>query len=194
MPRKVVHTRTIVVEVFDEGDGTMSIEGRLQDTQPPESGYHKGGRRPNDPRPPEVLHGLSARLRVDRGTSEIVKTDGQFPHTPHDRCDEVLGWLKRLDGLSIASGYTAKSREQLGGPRGCAHMSTLLQVMANTKTAANAYFMPGTRQEKLSSFKQQLAAKGRIGLTDTCHVWKAGGSAETRVKAEIAEAEAQGII
>lgn len=194
MPRNLMHTRTIAVEVYDEGDGTLSIEGRLQDTQPPESGYHKVGRRENDPRPPLVQHGMSARFRVDRQTSRIIKTDGEFPHTPHEKCDAVVGWLGRLDGLSIASGYTAKSREQLGGPRGCAHMSTLLQVMANTKAAASAYFMPGTREERVRIFKQQIAATGKTTLTDTCHVWKAGGERDMEIRAEVAAAEAQGTI
>lgn len=185
MPRKRIHTRTIVVEVYDEGDGTMSLEGRLDDVQAEDSGYFKTRLRNQDPRPPGVLHGLSASWRIDRMTAEILDTGGAFPHTPHDGCDAVLGWLSKLKGVPIAPGFNAKHQAALGGPRGCAHMNTLLQVMANSKSAASAYFMPSTRQEQIARFKAQLSETGRVGMTNTCHMWKEGGAIEVETRQEI---------
>jgi len=194
MPRRRIHTRTITVDVFDEGDGTLSIEGRLQDSQPEDSGYFPYAQRKNDPRPPGVQHGMAARMRVDRATSDILKTDGQFPHTPHAGCETVLGSLSRLDGVRIGAGYSGKSRELLGGTRGCVHMNTLLQVMANTKGPASAYFIEGGREGALKRFREQLIETGKLGQTDTCHQWKSGGVEMTHIRAEIAALEAEGKI
>lgn len=192
MPRKRIHTRTITVEVYDEGDGTISIEGRLQDTQPEDSGYFPYALRENDPRPPGVQHGMTARMRINRETSQIVKTDGEFPHTAHEGCEAVVGRLPRLDGLRVGPGYNAKFWELLSGNRGCVHMNTLLQVMTNTRGAASSYFIQGGHVGALKRYKEQLAATGRLPTTDTCHQWKAGGVEESRIRAEIGALEAEG--
>lgn len=192
MPRKHIHTRTITVDVYDEGDGTLSVEGRLQDTQPEDSGYFPYAWRLNDPRPPGVQHGMMARMRVDRVTSDILKMEGEFPHTPHNGCETVLGSLAKLNGVRIGAGYSSKARELLGGVRGCIHMNTLLQVMANTKGPASSYFMEGGRLGVLKRFKEQLAATGKVGQTDTCHQWKSEGVEMEHTRKEIAALEAQG--
>ena len=194
MPRKVIHKRTVIIEVYDEGDGTMTFEGKLEDLQPEDSGYFKARFRENDPRPPGVLHGMSANFRVDRSNGEIVRTAGDFPHTPNDGCDAVVGWLSKLDGLQIGNGYNAKAREALGGPRGCAHMNTLLQVLANTKTTAGAYFMPQDKTAWLSQSKSLIEKRGRLPNVDSCHMWRKDGPIEQSIVEQIEAAEAEGRI
>ena len=175
MERKRIHTRTIVVEVYDEGDGTISVEGNLEDVQPPESGYWKGDRRPGDKRPPGILHKMSSKMRIDQKTSEIVATGGDFPGSPYNGCTAVIGWLNKLEGLKIAPGYSQKSKDLLGGPKGCAHMNTLLQVMANTKGASGAYFVDKGRGNE--EMKKQLEAMRSYThpAVNSCHMWRMDG-------------------
>jgi hypothetical protein len=174
MQRKRIHTRTVVVDVYDEGDGAISIEGRLTDEQPLDSGYFQMKRRANDPRPPGTLHGMTASMRIDQRTNEIVKTDGAFPGRPYEGCAAVLGWLGKLDGLKITTGYTQASKERLGGPNGCAHMNTLLQVMANTRGASGAYFLSKERvmEQRLRFDPANPYVHPAI---NSCHMWRGGG-------------------
>lgn len=193
MARKLIHTRTIVVEAYDEGDGTVTLEGRLEDRQPEASGYFANRLRGNDPRPRGVIHGMSAELRVDRETATIVKAGGDFPHTPMQGCEAVMGWLSRLDGVRIAHGYTTKARELLGGPRGCSHMNALLQAMASTNNVASTYFRSPDRAVNLRQVKKLLEA-GTSKMTDTCHMWRQGGPIETQLRKELERAEAEGLL
>ena len=41
MTKKLIHTRTIVVKVYDERDDAISIEGSIEDIQPTGSNYFK---------------------------------------------------------------------------------------------------------------------------------------------------------
>ena len=175
MARKRVHTRTVVVEVYDEGDGTISIEGRLEDQQPLDSGYFQGKRRPSDARPPGVLHGMSARIRVDQKTSKILATDGEFPHRPYEGCAAMLPWLAKLDGLKITSGYSQNAKDRLGGPKGCAHMNTLLQVMANTRSASSAYFIAADRAGEMMKRRAETVESYDHPAMNSCHMWREGG-------------------
>ena len=175
MARKRIHTRTVVVEVYDEGDGTISIEGRLEDQQPLDSGYFNGKRRASDERPPGVLHGMSARFRVDQRTSKILTTEGEFPGKPYEGCGAVLPWLSKLDGLKITSGYSHNAKDLLGGPKGCAHMNTLLQVMANTRSASSAYFISAGKAEEMFKQRAQAAETYDNPALNSCHMWREGG-------------------
>lgn len=182
MARKRIHTRIIAVDVYDEGDGTISIEGRLEDTQPLESGYFQIKKRADDPRPPGVLHAMSARMRVDQKTGQIVKTEGEFPGRPYEGCAAVLGWLGRLDGLKITTGYTTAAKARLGGPKGCAHMNTLLQVMANTRGASGAYFLPKDRTGAMMKQQAELAESYAHPAIDSCHMWAKDGPILTALR------------
>ena len=182
MARTPIHTRTITVQVFDEGDGTISIEGSLQDVQPDDSRIFKQERRPGDPRPPGVVHHMMNRLTVDRATAEIVKSGGEFPGQPLAGCGAVLNWLPKLEGVKIAAGYTTKARELLGGPRGCAHMNTLLQVMANTRATASAYFGPSSDPGSGGLKKDPVTETYTHPSMNSCHMWRDDGPIVTLLK------------
>ncbi|MEE9285173.1 MAG: DUF2889 domain-containing protein [Dehalococcoidia bacterium] len=176
MARKRIHVRTVVVEVYDEGDGTITIEGRLEDQQPLDSGYFKAKRRTNDPRPPGVLHGMSARVRVDQKTSKILTTDGEFPSKPYQGCAAMLPWLAKLDGLKITTGYSQNAKERLGGPNGCAHMNTLLQLMANTRSASSAYYLSTDWAfEMWQKHGANAAESYDHPALNSCHMWREDG-------------------
>ena len=181
MSRKLIHTRTIVVEVYDEGDDTTSIEGKLEDVQPLDSGYFKSSLRKGDPRPPGVLHGMSTSMKVNRETGEILKTGGDFPGRPYEGCAAVIGWLSKLEGLKITAGYTEKSKEQLGGPKGCAHMNTLLQTMANTRAASSAYFIRPDLAKQMKDVQRKLADANAHPAMNSCHMWREGGPLLTAI-------------
>jgi len=118
---------------------------------------------------------MSASMRVDQKTSQIVQTGGAFPGRPHEGCAAVLGWLSKLDGLKITTGYTAASKERLGGPNGCAHMNTLLQVMANTRGASSAYFISKEWAAEMAKVRPDPSRPYAHPAIDSCHMWREGG-------------------
>lgn len=174
--RKLIHTRTITVKVFDEGDGTLSLEGRLDDEQDAnESGYFHAGRTQGEYRKRGTIHGMNVAYRINATTNEIVKSEGEFDVRPHVSCGKVLDWLPKMEGVKITTGYTQAQREKFGGPLGCAHMNTLMQVMANTKGASGAYYIPKDPTQARAMI-QKRTAEGYVNpAINSCHMWKTDG-------------------
>ena len=181
--RKLIHTRTITVKVYDEGDGKLELEGRLDDEQDPnESGYFSQVRKGDDFLKLGTIHGMTVRYRVDAKTSEIIKSDGEFDVRPHTGCGAVLDWLPKMEGVKIAAGYTQEQRNRFGGPLGCAHMNTLMQVMANTKGASGAYYIPKDKEAARAMVKQRLSEGYVNPAINSCHMWKPDGPILTAMK------------
>lgn|GEM_PF-6249982 len=183
MARKLIHTRTITVKVYDEGDGTLSLEGRLDDEQDPnESGYFAQVRKKGGYLKPGTIHGMSVAYRVDAKTSEIVKSNGEFDVRPHTGCGKVLEWLPKMEGVKITTGYTQAQRDRFGGPLGCAHMNTLMQVMANTKNASGAYYIPKDPDSAKAMVKRRLSEGYVNPAINSCHMWTPDGPIMSALK------------
>jgi hypothetical protein len=75
-----------------------------------------------------------------------------------------------LKGLAIKAGWTQKTRELLGGTRGCTHLLELLGPMATT--AFQTVYPLRARRER------EQGVRKRPGLLDSCHAW-ASDSADT---------------
>lgn len=138
--RKLAHTRVVTCKGYEREDGLWDIEGEIIDTKPfPIPNKDRGGAI----KPGEPLHGMSIRLTIDR---EMLVHDAQcnIDYVPFHYCNQTAEVIKQLIGLRIASGWTQKTKEIMGGTKGCTHLLELLGPIATTAfqtivTAENKY-------------------------------------------------------
>ncbi|MBI2867185.1 MAG: DUF2889 domain-containing protein [Chloroflexi bacterium] len=177
--RKLIHTRVITVHAYDEGDGAITLEGKLEDTQPLDSGYFKMVR-PHDTRAPGVIHTMAARLKVDIATTQITHVESRSVDFPYTSCPAILPNLQALIGVSVTKGFNRTFREKVGGPLGCAHMNTLIQTMAVARHTATGYFAtPPPQPGEAVDPSKPTSESYRRPPVDSCHLWRKDGPLTT---------------
>jgi hypothetical protein len=173
--KKLVHTREILIRTFDLGDHYILVEGSLVD--------HGYGARHNDAsEESNLVHHMFVQLKVKGPGMVIELAEAKMPHHPRQECPEVLPWIRKLEGLDIASGYAIKVKRAIGGVRGCAHLTSL--VIAMGESAVQGYWADyGAERERKSTHEQTIKK-----FINTCHLWKEDGPIIKRLR-EISESE-----
>ena len=82
---------------------------------------------------------------------------------PYHMCGDITPNFQALKGLTIKAGWTQKTRELLGGTKGCTHLLELLGPIATT-----AFQTVYSLREKRN---REQGARKRPGLLDSCHAW-----------------------
>jgi hypothetical protein len=160
--RKQMHRRTVECNGFERDDGLWDIEGHLVDT--------KSYDLPNDDRPGgvipagEPLHEMWLRLTVDLDLT-VRAVEAVTDYSPYSLCGDITGNFQRLVGLRIASGWTQKTRELLGGVEGCTHLVELLGPVATT--AFQTVYAAKVKRDRNKPTKP--------GLINSCHAYRADG-------------------
>jgi hypothetical protein len=77
-----------------------------------------------------VVHHMVLDLVVEFPSLVISEASVVMETHPHDTCFHIEDKYRLLKGVSVARGFTHKVREMFGGPRGCTHVTALLQAMA----------------------------------------------------------------
>ena len=174
---ELLHTRTYEVRSYRKDDDTMMIRGAVRDVKP--AGLMLDG----DPEP-LTIHHMIVEIDVTMPTMDIIRAEVVFEERPHSTCTGIVPHYEKLVGLSIARGFTHKVRELFGGPRGCTHVTALLQAMApvsiqsrfsllaSSRRAAGAAGTPGGGSV-MPTTEQRLAMMA--GNINTCHVWDEEG-------------------
>ncbi len=159
--KKLVHSREISMRTSDLGDHTILVEGRLVDHRYP---------RQNEPsKEPELVHHMVIRLKVKGPAMSIEQAEAAMPHHPREECPEVLPWIRNLEGLKIAPGYTMKVKKVIGGTKGCAHLTCL--VIAMGESAVQGYWAAYEAGRGRAGLREQTIRK----FINTCHLWKEDG-------------------
>ena len=163
VPRKLMHHRRVDCRGYRRDDGLWDIEGHLVDTKPfdlpnPDRGgtIHAG----------EALHEMWLRLTVD--TDLLVHAvEAKTDYGPYSICGDITDNFRALVGLRIASGWTQKTRELLGGVKGCTHLVELLGPV--TTTAFQSVYAERAKRDSARP------KNSKPGLVDTCHAYAADG-------------------
>lgn len=180
MSAPLLHTRSYEVEAYDEGDGRIRLRGRLQDVKP-------DGLNAEDDRP-LTIHDMVVDVVVQLPMLEIVEAHQVMETHPHTQCPQILETYDQLIGLSIARGFTNEVRSRFGGPRGCTHITILLQAMAPVAIQAmhSMGWQVRAQGEELPHpvgvrgageprpTREELKARFGMNL-NTCHVWAEDG-------------------
>ena len=161
--RKLMHTRTVQCTGYLRDDGLWDIEGHLTDTKPFDiPSEDRGGAIAAG----EPLHEMWIRLTVDVDLV-VHDVEARTDHGPYSVCGDIVDNFKVLKGVVIKSGWTQKTRELLGGTRGCTHLLELLGPLATT--AFQTIYPVRAKRDK------DKPVTHKPGLIDTCHAYAADG-------------------
>ncbi len=168
VPRRHLHTRTIVCEGFERDDGLFDIEARIVDTK----GYaytetHRGDRKPGD-----SVHDMFVRLIVDP-QMVVQGVEVVMPSTPYAVCGSAAPAFQGLVGKQIGSGWRRSVNEAVGGTKGCTHVRELMQPLATVAFQT----IHGWRRanDKRPNTMPDPNDKSRPGFINGCKAWADDG-------------------
>ena len=156
--RKPLHHRRVDCAGYRRDDGLWDIEGHLVDTKSYDLNDLDRGPAPAG----QPLHEMWLRLTVDDDLN-VVDVEAQTVWAPYSICGDITPNFQVLKGLAIKAGWTQKTRELLGGTRGCTHLLELLGPIATT-----AFQTVYSLREKRN---REHGMRKRPGLIDSCHAW-----------------------
>ncbi|HZP28468.1 MAG TPA: DUF2889 domain-containing protein, partial [Acidimicrobiia bacterium] len=145
----------------------------------------------DDPEP-LTIHDMVVDLTVEYPSYEITGFEVVFDTHPQPSCPAISAAYGQLVGLSIARGFTHQLRSLFGGPRGCAHVTALLQAMGPALIQSAWSMTVGEQRHGPAPDDGAAPAAGdpaatplqRIGRNlNTCHVWAEEGELVQRVVA-----------
>jgi Protein of unknown function (DUF2889) len=175
-----VHLRNYAVRSFRLASDRLLIRGVVDDRKPGHTWI------PWDDRP-LVMHHMVVDMTVQFPELVIIEATARFKTFPNTGCPVIEGHYEQLAGLSIARGYTHRVRELFGGPKGCAHVTALLQAMGpvaiqstwgmymeerRTKAAAAGF---DVENELLPAPSREERVRGSLRNLNTCHVFAEDG-------------------
>ena len=170
----VLHDREYRVRAYRLAADRLLVQGAIRDQKPP--GLYLA----DDP-DPLTIHHMQLSLEVGFPDLEVTAATVHFEAHPNTACPTITDHYGRLVGLSIARGFTHRVRELFGGPRGCTHVTALLQAMAPvavqcfySMSAAEARDAGRPSPIETGDLEDGEAWKRIIG---TCHVWDPDGEA-----------------
>lgn len=171
---EVLHDREYRVRAFRAPDGSLLIRGAVRDQKPP--GLYIA----DDPAA-LTIHHMQVDLHVAFPSLEITAVDVAFETHPETLCPSITEHYDKLVGMSIARGFTHKVRELFGGPRGCTHVTALLNAMA--PVALQCFWSMQASNTKRGAVPESEASTDPAlspGIpwsrnVNTCHVWSEDG-------------------
>lgn len=162
------HTRVLEINTYEVEQDLAIVEGTLKDDCFV-SRYLASG----DQRPPGTIHHMIVRMKIRSPDLTIEEIEAEMLSVPREGCRQTIDTIKALEGIRIASGFTMKVKEMLGGPKSCAHMVSLVLAMAPA-AVQGVGAATSQRPLDLSAYAQRVMGF----LTDTCWVWRKGGPLE----------------
>ena len=166
---ELVHKRELTIQTYDVGDHCILIEGCLIDHRyRPKNDVAVDGA--------TLVHDMVIRLKVRGPGMLIEKAEAEMPHHPREDCPVVLPWIRNLEGLKIATGFTMKVKEIIGDTKGCAHLTSL--VIAMGPSAVQGYWTAyGVEKMKMSIREEAVR-----NIINTCYIWRDDGPLIKRIR------------
>jgi len=173
-PRRHMHRRDIVCDVFERADGLWEVEGRLADVKSYDVEVGDRGRIPAA----EPFHDMRIRMTVDRSLT-IRGVQAITERGPYAVCGDIGAAYASLEGLAIAPGFRRQLQTRLGGRRGCRHLSDLVAAMAVAFTQA-AWHVRDEIHLARPARTPRGAAEGPPPEIDACHALASDGETVKR--------------
>ena len=164
--REHIHTRTIECRGYRRADGLWDIEGHLVDVKTyPFGNAYRGVIEPGVP-----LHDMWLRLTVDDGLT-IIAAEAAMDHVPYHICGDITPAFGVLAGQKIGAGFTRRTKQLLGGTKGCTHLVELLGPVATTAFQTIYPILARERGELPTQDETVAPRRVRPALLDTCHTY-----------------------
>jgi hypothetical protein len=124
LQRERLHLRQVSYEGFRRADGLFDIDAHLCDTKDRDYPLAMGTRSKDIP-----VHEMHIRVTIDRkfNVIDIEATTDEMPYPGH--CNTIAPDYKKLIGANLLKGFRKSIAEQLGGVKGCTHLSELLSYL-----------------------------------------------------------------
>lgn len=158
--REHLHTRRISCEAFRRTDGLWDIDGHMMDVK---TYYVEANEEGRTVEAGEPYHDMSLRITIDKQFL-IHEVHATMAATPFQMCPKITAAFKQLEGTRLGPGWHSKTRELLGGTKGCTHLLELLRPIATTAVQAIWPMM----DENMRQYSAALAL-------NTCHSWSQSG-------------------
>jgi len=138
--RELTHTRRVRYEGYKRGDGLWDIEAHLTDVKNHDYRLKTGVRRAG-----QAIHDMWLRITIDRAfvIRDAAASSDSVPYP--GGCETIAPAYKGLVGLSLIKDFRRKTRELLGGVRGCTHLT---EMLGGLPTAAIQTFAGEQREER----------------------------------------------
>ena len=163
--KQKIHTRSIDIATYAGDSDAIIVEGVLTDDRLTAT-YRPTG----ETRPPGRVHHMIIRMIV-RGPKLIIEDiDVEMPTVPRQECRETLDSLTPLKRMPIASGFTNRVKDLVGGTKGCAHLVALITAMAPATVQGAWAAMSGKRRDPATILPGAVKR-----IKDTCRVWRSDG-------------------
>jgi hypothetical protein len=150
--RQRLHQRSITYEGFRRDDGLFDIDAHLVDAKDHDFELLTGVRPAR-----EAVHDMWVRVTIDASYvvhAIEVRTDS-MPYP--DACDRIEPSYAKLVGANLVQGFRRRLHDDMGGTRGCTHVTELLSSLP---TAAVQTFAGLRREDEGDAKPFQL---------DRCH-------------------------
>jgi hypothetical protein len=170
-----LHDRTYAVQVFRRDARTVLVHGLVHDVKPP-------GLYVDDDPDPLTMHQMRVELEVEYPALVIRGVDVAFDDYPQPPCPMIADDYTALIGVSITRGFTHRVRELFGGPRGCAHVTALLQAMAPAVVQSTWSMGILNQRQAAADDAESAGARRQPPPADSCHVWAADGELVDQVR------------
>lgn len=163
------HVRTIEIASYDRPDHFVMVAKMRDDrpwaeTEDPEYAH---------------LHDISLTVKVGIESLEIMEARATMARFPHVECRLIEGAFEDLVGLSLKPGYSRAVQERFGRTLGCTHLEMLAKALA----PAVFQVVPSSKRRRLgpSPAEGLITTKHAAAITGSCHVWREGGPAPTKL-------------
>ncbi|MEQ1881629.1 MAG: DUF2889 domain-containing protein [Burkholderiales bacterium] len=156
--RQLIHRRRIECCGYHRDDGLWDIEGHLVDTKTRDVSNLDRANIPAG----EPIHEMWLRLTLTLDM-KVVNAEASTEWGPYEMCDNITPNFNVLIGETIKPGWIQRTRELLGGTRGCTHLVELLGPIATTAFQT----IHSARMER----DRQSGINKRPALIDSCHAW-----------------------
>ena len=139
--RELTHTRRVRYEGYKRADGLWDIEAHLTDIKNHDFRLKTGVRRAGQP-----VHSMWVRISIDSKLN-IVGADASSDAVPYPGgCETIAPAYRGLIGLNLLKDFKRRSREMLGGVKGCTHLTEMLDGLPTAAIQTFAGEMPEERE------------------------------------------------
>ena len=119
--RERLHLRRVSYEGFRRDDGLFDIEAHITDHKDRDYKLAMGTRSKDIP-----VHNMWARVTIDR-RFEVIDIEAVTDDMPYPgQCNRIGPEYKKLIGSNLLKGFRKSIAENMGGVKGCTHLSELL--------------------------------------------------------------------
>lgn len=156
----------------------FDIEGHITDAKKYDTTMSNG----RELKAGQPWHEMVLRLCIDRDFT-IHDAEALTLHGPAVTCGEVNTDYRKLIGLRIGAGFSAKVREIFSGRSGCTHLTELLGPIATTAYQTISGHL--LSQQGSLGWHSPVMKEVASNLIDSCHGWRADGETVMRFFPEL---------